>query len=273
LPGSTTINYVVDGQNRRIGKKVSGTLTQGFLYQNQLNPVSELDGTGAIVSRFVYGTKANVPDYMIKGGITYRIVSDNLGSPRLVVSTTDGSIAQRIDYDEFGDIIADSNPGFQPFGFAGGLYDHHTGLMRFGARDYDAQMGRWTAKDPAKFKTGDTDLYGYVLNDPVNWIDMNGKGSIGVAAALACPAWDIFDAYQTFKEVGQLSDEVNALNAEIKRLEDKCLSGKGSDQDFERLRDLQRQALDKIAEKNLKQLKGYIVNVGMFFGCAALGLL
>lgn len=85
LSTGTVIDYIVDGQNRRIGKKVNGALTQGFLYQNQLNPVAELDGTGAIVSRFVYGTKANVPDYMVKAGVTYRIVSDHLGSPRLVI--------------------------------------------------------------------------------------------------------------------------------------------------------------------------------------------
>ncbi|MBX3324920.1 MAG: hypothetical protein U0223_13295 [Nitrospira sp.] len=85
FPGGVTIEYVVDGQNRRIGKKVSGTLTQGFLYQNQLNPVAELDGAGAVVSRFVYGTKANVPDYMIKGGVTYRIVSDHRNSQELAV--------------------------------------------------------------------------------------------------------------------------------------------------------------------------------------------
>src|SRR5438093_11822915 len=66
LPGGVQIDYVVDGQNRRIGKKVNGVLVQGFLYQNQLNPVAELDGTGAVISRFVYGSKANVPDYMIK---------------------------------------------------------------------------------------------------------------------------------------------------------------------------------------------------------------
>lgn len=46
--------------------------------------------------------------------------------------------------------------------------------MRFGARDYDAETGRWTAKDPILFAGGDTNLYGYVLNDPVNWIDPNG---------------------------------------------------------------------------------------------------
>ncbi|WP_337288533.1 RHS repeat-associated core domain-containing protein [Candidatus Methylomirabilis sp.] len=174
-PTGTTIEYVVDGRNRRIGKKVNGTLVQGWLYQNQLNPVAELDGSGNVVSHFVYGTKANVPDYLIKAGVTYRIVSDHLGSPRLVVNTADGSTAQQLDYDEFANVITDTHRGFQPFGFAGGLYDADTGLVRFGARDYDAETGRWTAKDPIGFGGGDTNLYGYVLNDPVNFVDPNGQ--------------------------------------------------------------------------------------------------
>jgi hypothetical protein len=89
------------------------------------------------VSRFVYANRANVPDYMVKGGQTYRIVTDYLGSPRVAVNIADGSIAQRMNYDEFGNITTDTNPGFQPFGFAGGLYDSDTGLVRFGTRDYD----------------------------------------------------------------------------------------------------------------------------------------
>ncbi len=167
----------MDGQNRRIGKKVNGTLVQGFLYQNQLNPVAELDGTGNVVSRFVYGSKANVPDYMVKGGVTYRIVSDHLGSPRLIINTSTGAVVERLDYDEFGNVttvIGDPNNPIQPFGFAGGLYDQHTGLTRFGARDYDAQVGRWTAKDPIGFADREPNLYGYVRNDPVNFRDPHG---------------------------------------------------------------------------------------------------
>ena len=53
-----------------------------------------------------------------------------------------------IGYDEWGNITRDTKPGWQPFGFAGGLYDHLTGLTRFGARDYDPVVGRWTARDP-----------------------------------------------------------------------------------------------------------------------------
>ena len=167
---------VIDGENRRIGKTVNGSLVQGFLYENQLEPVAELDGVGNVVSRFVYcGCGAgNIPQYMLKGGVTYRILADHLGSPRLVVDSTTGVVAQRMDYDEFGTVILDTNPGFQPFGFAGGIYDRDTGLTRHGARDYDPETGRWTAKDPIRFAGGSANLYGYVLNDPINSIDPSG---------------------------------------------------------------------------------------------------
>ena len=139
---------------------MNGTRTQGFLYQAQLKPVAELDGSGNVVSRFVYGSKFNAPDYLIKGATTYRILSDHLGSPRLIVNTSNGNVEQRMDYDEFGNITYDSNPGPQPFGFAGGIYARDTKLTPFGARDYDAETGRWTAKDPIRFDGADTNLYG-----------------------------------------------------------------------------------------------------------------
>ncbi len=158
---------------------MSGVLGQGFLYHDQLKPVAELDGTGAVVARFVYGSGSLVPDYLVKAGTTYRIVSDHLGSLRLVVDATTGAVVQRLDYDEFGQVTLDTNPGFQPFGFAGGLYDRDTKLARFGARDYDAETGRWTAKDPIRFAGGDANLYSYVLNDPVNLGDAEGLSIVG----------------------------------------------------------------------------------------------
>jgi|HubBroStandDraft_3_1064219.scaffolds.fasta_scaffold00489_4 RHS repeat-associated protein len=168
------ISYVLDGRNRRIGKKVNGTLVSGFLYRDALAPVAQLDGAGNVVSVFVYATRPNVPDSMVAGGKTYRILTDQLGSPRMVVDTTTGTVAQRMDYDEFGQVILDTSPGFQPFGFAGGLYDPQTGLVRFGYRDYDPQTGRWTAKDPLGLAGGEPTLYGYAGADPVNNVDPSG---------------------------------------------------------------------------------------------------
>lgn len=174
LPSDVTIDYLIDGENRRIGKQVNGELVQGFLYQDQLNLVAELDNTGNVFSWFVYGTRSNVPDYMIRGGDSYRIISDHLGSPRLVVNAQTGEVAQRMDYDAWGNVVQDTNPGFQPFGFAGGIYDQQLGLLRYGARDYDPVTGRWTIKDPIYFDGGQLNLYAYVMSNPMNWVDEDG---------------------------------------------------------------------------------------------------
>jgi RHS repeat-associated protein len=174
LPSDTVISYIVDGSGRRVGRKVEGALVQGFVYSGPLQIVAELDSAGAVVSRFYYGNRVNVPEYMDRGGSTYRIITDHLGSVRLVVDTVNGAVVQRMDYDSFGNVLVDTNPAFQPFGFAGGLWDAATGLVRFGGRDYDPSTGRWTAKDPIGFAGGDANLYGYVLNDPINAIDPTG---------------------------------------------------------------------------------------------------
>ncbi len=165
---------MVDASGRRIGRKVDGSLVQGWIYAGGLAPVAETDGAGSVTTTYVYGTRVNVPEYFTRGGRTYRIVTDQLGSVRLVADASDGSIAQRIDYDAFGRVTLDTNSGFQPFGFAGGLYEPQTGLIRLGARDYDPESGRWTTKDPIGFAGGSAELYTYVENDPINFVDPSG---------------------------------------------------------------------------------------------------
>ncbi len=174
LPGGVNITYVIDPQNRRIGKQKNGVMQYGLIYQNQLSPIAQTGPDGTIRSVFLYGERTNAPSGMLKDGKTYRIITDHLGSVRMVIDTATGEVKQQLSYDVWGNVTEDTNPSFQPFGFAGGLYDPDTGLTRFGARDYDAETGRWTAKDPILFEGGDTNLYGYVLQDPVNYFDPLG---------------------------------------------------------------------------------------------------
>ena len=111
---------------------------------------------------------------MTQGSAKYYLHYDQVGSLR-AVSDTSHNIIKEVTYDTFGNILHDTNQNFKiPFGFAGGLYDTDTKLTRFGYRDYDAYTGKWTAKDPIDFSGGDSNLYGYVLGDPVNFIDPEG---------------------------------------------------------------------------------------------------
>ena len=185
------LTYSYDALGNRTLKKVDGATTQAFLYApGILGPVAQLSEGSSTETSFVYATRTNVPDLMVRGGTTYRLITDQLGSVRLVVNASTGAVAQEIEYDPFGEVISDSNPGFQPFGFAGGLYDPETGLTHFGAREYDAELGRWTARDPIGFAGGDSNLYGYVVQDPVNLVDPYGLFGLG-------------DAWQGAKSVGR----------------------------------------------------------------------
>lgn len=174
LPSGAQIAYLLDGENRRVVKKVGGTVQKQFVWFDGTRIGAELNSAGAIVAQFIYGLKGNTPDYIIKGTTKYKVMTDHLGSVVAVVNSSNGTVSQKLEYDEFGRVLVDTSPGFQPFGFAGGLYDPDIKLTLFGARSYDAEVGRWVSKDPIRFSGGDTNLYGYVLNDPVNFTDPLG---------------------------------------------------------------------------------------------------
>ncbi|WP_353572692.1 RHS repeat-associated core domain-containing protein [Candidatus Albibeggiatoa sp. nov. BB20] len=179
LASGQTVSYIIDGQDRRVGKVVDGFLEEGYLYQGSINPIATLDRNGEVKAQFIYGSQDHVPDYMLQDGAVYRLVTDHLGSVRLVVEVSTGRIVQQLDYDAWGQVLVDTNPGFQPFGYVGSLYESRTGLVRFGARDYDPHTGRWTAQDPILFDGGDSNLYRYVFNNPINLIDPDGLSPTG----------------------------------------------------------------------------------------------
>ena len=177
--GRTNISYEVDPFLRRLGKKVNGVLKQRYVYNPEGQLIGELEGTNKLVKTFVYATKGHAPDYYIDASNNkFRIITDHLGSVRVLIAVNSGRVTKIMEHDEFGQVLQDTRPGFLPFGFAGGIYEKETGLVRFGVRDYDPETGRWLSKDPIRFNGGDTNLYGYVIQDPINNIDPPGTGPI-----------------------------------------------------------------------------------------------
>ncbi len=122
-----------------------------------------------------------MPTSMTQDNETYYLHYDQVGTLR-AISDTNHNIIKEVTYDTYGNILSDTNLNI-PFGFAGGIHDKDTNLVHFGYREYDPLTGKWTAKDPIDFSGGDSNLYGYVLGDPVNFVDPSGE--FGVPGAIA----------------------------------------------------------------------------------------
>jgi hypothetical protein len=95
-PAGRLIEYLTDVDGRRVGRKADGRLTDGFLYDADGAIVAWLGEDDVLRAAFTPGRKTHVPEAMQLGGVLYRLVTDQVGSVRLVVNTP-GEIAQRID--------------------------------------------------------------------------------------------------------------------------------------------------------------------------------
>ena len=103
---------------------------------------------------------------------------DQVGTLKYISASPTAALAH-IQYDSFGNIIKNTKPSLPiPIGFAGGLVDHDTGLVRFGYRDYDSACGRFTCPDPLGDTGGDHDLYDYCVDDPVSMVAPQGLKKI-----------------------------------------------------------------------------------------------
>ena len=167
LPDTTLIDYVYDPFGRCTAKKTGGIIIEKYLWQGKTKLLAVYNGSDQLLIRFEYAD-GRLPAAMEKGGTKYYLMYNQAGSLRAVADTS-GTVVKTIEYDSFGVILSDSDTSFtMPLGFAGGMHDRDTGLVRFSLRDYDPESGRWTSKTPTLISEGFTDFYGYALSDPVN---------------------------------------------------------------------------------------------------------
>lgn len=191
FPNGKIVEYKVDAQNRRFKKMINGQVNEYYIWYDQTRLAAVLDANKQPKEVYIYGAEsAYVPSYLVKDGKTYKIIHDpGMQSVRYVVDTQSAKIVQETEYDEYGNFMKNTNPNFQYLAFAGGLYDQDTKFLRFGARDYDPTIGRWTTKDPVEFDSGDTNLYVYVSGNPTSMIDPDGES--GLPGAFVGAAFEI----------------------------------------------------------------------------------
>lgn len=195
--GYDVVEYLVDAQGRRMARKLNGQIASRYLWDGQFRLLAELDELGEVRQRFVYSSGINLPEYVVHKDRAFRFVGGDVGDRRLLVDPVDGEIVQDVGYDAFG--LAEGEWTYL-VGFAGGVYDEVTELVRFGSRDYNPRAGRWVSKDPLLFGGGESNLYVYVGNDPIQFVDPDGRVAIGrlLARFGSAPVWLGFGLGATF---------------------------------------------------------------------------
>ncbi|MFJ3505381.1 RHS repeat-associated core domain-containing protein [Streptomyces sp. NPDC090135] len=125
---------------------------------------------------------------MTTGGRSYYYLTDALGSV-VALADGDGNKVSTYTYSPRGVrlLARSSEPVVQPYRFAGG-YQDPTGLYHYGARYYDANIGRFTQPDPSG---QEKNPYLYAEGDPVNRIDPSGLSWV---SAIAEGAGDVTEA-------------------------------------------------------------------------------
>lgn len=179
----TTVTYAYDALGRRTARTQGGQ-TQQFLYGDPAQPFrvtawKDPDGT---LTRVSYD-EHDAMFALRRGDATYVVGSDQVGSPR-VVTDKDGTVVKRISYDAFGRSTVEAGASFSlPVGFAGGIEDPVTKLVRFGMRDYEPASGRFVFRDPSLFSGSPDNLFAYAGSDPIQNRDPSG---------LACGSFSAF---------------------------------------------------------------------------------
>lgn len=180
---ASEVRYTYEGLGRLVARTDSRGTAQ--YVHDHLAPFPRLLASRSpdgVVTEYFFDTYGDL-FALLRGGAWFYVACDEAGSPRMVVGA-DGQAVKAIERDSFGVVLADSDPSFELcIGFAGGLVDPLTGLVRFGLRDYEPAAGRWTAPDPIGF-VGGSNLYRYCWNNPVSLRDPAGTQEPGTGSPL-----------------------------------------------------------------------------------------
>ncbi|WP_315087434.1 RHS repeat domain-containing protein [Bacteroides heparinolyticus] len=162
--GAISYTYAADGTKLRTVHKTGGAAVTtdycgSVIYENGTQKL--------LLTEEGYVTLAD--------GKYHYYLKDHQGNNRVVIDPS-GTVEEVNHYYPFGGIFAGTG-NVQPYKYNGKELDARKGLnwYDYGARHYDAALGRFTTVDPLAEKYYGMSLYGYCNNNPVRFIDPTGK--------------------------------------------------------------------------------------------------
>ena len=192
--GSTiTYLYTADGRKLRTTHVINGTTTTtdycGNVIYEGTTPKKLLTDEG-----YVDLTTAT-PTY-------YYYLKDHQGNNRVVINSS-GAVQETNHYYPFGGLFSTST-NIQPYKYNGKELDTKKGLnwYDYGARHYDAVLGRWHVVDPLAEDMATWSPYTYCFNNPMKFVDEEGESPLKVLKV----AFNIGKrTYKTYKRSGKLN--------------------------------------------------------------------
>jgi len=183
LPDSSVVSFKYDPLGRRI-EKVSASGGTRYVYDNE-DIIAALDGNNTLTQTITHGPGIDEPLIMKKGQDNHYYHADGVGSVT-ALSGNNGSIVETIEYQAYGKptfkdavgvVIPDSAMG-NLYSYTAREYDYETGMFYYRARYYAGETGRFMQEDPVGLYGNSINLYAYVLNSPIKWVDPVGLVSI-----------------------------------------------------------------------------------------------
>ena len=172
-PDGSWARFTYDPFGRRYSKETSTGEKEIYLYDG-LHILEIYDGnTMQLKSSFIH---SDIIDEVLFGNIQGQDLYYHQDGLNSVKALTDGvgNVVTSYDYDAWGNPVGSLPAIMNPFTFTGREWDKETGLYYYRARYYDAKVGRFVSKDPIGLAGGDINLYSYVGNNPVRYVDPLG---------------------------------------------------------------------------------------------------
>ena len=161
----------MDPDSRRV-KKTAGTVTTYYLRGADGSVLAEYDRSQALSARYVYAGARRIARLGGSGASYY--LADHLGSTRSLVDEA-GDVTASYDYRPYGKVLASSGMDATRFKFTGHERDAESNLDYMLERSYAYDIGRFLRPDPMQDKYPGISPYAYAANNPLKYVDPDGR--------------------------------------------------------------------------------------------------